>query len=336
MKPIRWGLLSTARINRRLIPAIRSSRRGTLMAVASRTAESASAYAQEWNIPHSFGSYAELIASDEVDAIYIGLPNSMHDEWTVRALEAGKHVLCEKPFATTLSGVDAMIAAAKRSGRVLMEGFMYRHHPQTKLVGEWVKSGRLGEILLVRGAFTFWMNNREGNVRLASDLDGGAIWDVGIYPISFARFIYGAAPSYVIGQSRVGPTGVDETFNGQLFYPQAASAQIACSFQTPRISLVEVFGTLGRIELNRPFTGLDERDRRIQFIPNEGKPEALRVKSLDPYFLEVEDMHAAILDGKPAEVTLEQSRDHIRTALALYESARTGQVVHLEPSQGPG
>ncbi|RPJ44429.1 MAG: gfo/Idh/MocA family oxidoreductase, partial [Chloroflexi bacterium] len=166
MNAVRWGLLSTANINRRVIPAIRAENRSTLAAVASRDLGKGQAYAREWEIPRAFGSYEEMLGSDEIDAVYISLPNHLHCEWTVKALEAGKHVLVEKPFTITVKEADQMIAASRRTGRVLAEAFMYRHHPQTKLVGEWVRSGRLGEIRLLRAAFSFYMSNRTGNVRL--------------------------------------------------------------------------------------------------------------------------------------------------------------------------
>lgn len=344
MKTIRWGLLSTANINRRLIPAIRGAKRGQLVAVASRDADKARAYAAEWNIPVSFGSYESMLSSDQVDAVYISLPNSLHAEWAVRALEAGKHVLCEKPFATKVEDVDRMIDAANRTGYVLAEGFMYRHHEQTRLVGDWVRSGRLGEVILVRSAFSFWMNNREGNVRLVSGLDGGALWDVGIYPISFSQYVFGGPPQWVSGQQRLGPTGVDESFSGQLVYGTTiagtatdmggvatTSALITCSFQTPFFANVEVHGTQGRIELTRPYVGIDSRERRITFYPIDGKPQKLKVKSINPYQGEVEDMHAVILDGKTPEISLQESRDHVRTAVALYAAAKSGQSVRLEP-----
>ena len=160
MEKVRWGLLSTARINRRLIPPIRASKRSTLAAVASRELAKAQAYAAEWEIPRVFGSYEELLASNEIDAVYISLPNHLHAEWTVNALRAGKHVLCEKPFAVSVEEVDRMVAASHETGGVLQEAFMYRHHPQTKLAEAWVREGRLGEITLVRGIFSFSMTNR--------------------------------------------------------------------------------------------------------------------------------------------------------------------------------
>lgn len=183
MKKIRWGLLSTANINRRLIPAIRMSARGELAAVASRSQASADAYAAEWEIPQAFGSYQAMLDSDAVDAVYIGLPNHLHAEWSIKAMQAGKHVLCEKPFVLTMDEMDEMMAVSQQTGMALAEAFMYRHHPQTKIVGEWVKEGRLGDIVLVRGHFSFMLENPE-NVRLVPEWGGGSLWDVGIYPMS--------------------------------------------------------------------------------------------------------------------------------------------------------
>jgi D-xylose 1-dehydrogenase (NADP+, D-xylono-1,5-lactone-forming) len=329
MKTVRWGLLSTARINRSLIPAIRASKRGELAAVASRGLDKARAYADEWKIPRAFGSYEELLESDEVDALYIGLPNHLHAEWTVKALRAGKHVLCEKPFAVTVEEVDQMAAASRESGRVLAEAFMYRHHPQTKIVGEWVKSGRLGEISVVRAVFNFAMNNREGNVRMVPEYGGGALWDVGVYPISYAQYIMGEAPHWVAGSQYTGETGVDETFTGLLTYSGNRMAQISCSFRTPFHMSVEILGTEGRLYMTRPFTRLEGSDRELTFYPAEGKPQKIRVPKKETYAGDVEDMHAAILDGEPAYISLDESRNHVRTVQALYEAANSGQVVKL-------
>jgi len=178
MQSVRWGLLSTANINRRLIPAIIESTRGKLIAVASRSLKNAETYAKKWKIPSAFGSYEEMLDSGLIDAVYISLPNHLHAKWTIKALEAGLHVLCEKPFATSLQEVDAVTAARDKSDKVVAEAFMYRHHPQTKLIGEWVQSGKLGEITLIRSAFTYRMspNQRQEdnlNVRLVPEYGGG-------------------------------------------------------------------------------------------------------------------------------------------------------------------
>lgn len=333
MNTVRWGLLATAHINRRLIPAIRASKRAQLVAVSSRNYDHALAYAAEWEIPRAFGSYEEQLASDEIDAVYISLPNHLHAEWTIRALEAGKHVLCEKPFATSLAEVDQMIAASQRTGRVLAEAFMYRHHPQTKLVGEYVRSGKLGEVSLVRGVFSYFMENRDGNVRLVPEYGGGAMWDVGVYPLSFAQYLLGA-PDTVTALQQIGPTGVDEDFTGQMHYSGGQMAQIACSFRTPYQTSVEVYGSLGRISLNRPFTNINEKGHEVLFTPLEGRVQKLSARSIDAYQCEVDDFCAAVLDGKPGEVSLAETRLHVQSALALYEAARSGQVVPLSAVPG--
>ncbi len=327
MNRVRWGLLSTANINRRIIPAIRMSERGELLAVASRNPERAQSYAEEWEIPQAFGSYEAMLESDNIDAVYISLPNHLHAEWTVRALRTGKHVLCEKPFALTLEEVDEMIATAKETGLVLAEAFMYRHHPQTKIVGEWVRSGRLGEITMVRSVFNFQIRSRD-NIRLAPEKGGGSLWDVGVYPVSFAQFVMGVPPSWVLGDQRIGDTGVDEGFAGQMHYSTGAVAQIASSLRTPWYTSAEVVGTEGRLLLNRPFVSLDE-NRTLRFYDRDDELEEIPVPEKHLYLGEVEDMHAAILDGAEPYLTLTETRNHIRTILALYESARSNQIVTL-------
>lgn len=325
---VRWGLLSTARINRALIPAIRASQRGELVAVASRSQDRADAYAQEWAIPRAFGRYESLLASGEVDAVYVSLPNHLHAEWSIRAMEHGLHVLCEKPFAISLAEVDAMIATSKRTGTVLAEAFMYRHHPQTKIIGEWLQSGPLGEISVLRGVFNFRMEDRE-DVRLLPEWGGGSLWDVGIYPLSFAQFVMGGAPEWVAGDQWLGDTGVDESFVGQMHYAGGRLAQITSSFRTTYHTEVEIFGTKGRLLLTRPFNDVTPDARRVTFYPAEGEPQEIRVPEKELYSGEVEDMHAAILDGAAPYLTLAETRDHVRTALALYESARERRIVTL-------
>jgi xylose dehydrogenase (NAD/NADP) len=327
MPNVRWGLLSTANINRKLIPAIRAASRGKLVAVASRDKAKAEAYAAEWGIPLAFGDYQAMLDSGRVDAVYIGLPNHLHAEWTIRALQAGIHVLCEKPFALTLEEVDRMIAASRQTGRVLTEAFMYRHHPQTKIVGEWVHSGKLGEVSLVRGVFNFAMGKRE-NIRLTPEFGGGCLWDVGVYPLSFAQFIYGGPPEVLSGMQWLGESGVDETFAGQMRYPGDHLAQITSSFRTPLYTFVEVIGEEGYLAINRPFIEMDD-DRRLVFYPRHGEAYEISVPEKELYLGEVEDMHAAILDGAPNYLSLRETRDHVRTVLALYDSANRAQLVKL-------
>jgi len=327
MDKVRWGLLSTARINRRLIPAIRASARGELAAVASRTRETARAYADQWEIPHAFESYQAMLDSDRVDAVYISLPNHLHAEWAIRALRAGKHVLCEKPFALSLEDVDAMIAASRETGCYLAEAFMYRHHPQTKLVGELVRSGRLGEVRAVRGIFTFAIAS-ESDVRLNPEWGGGSLWDVGVYPLSFAQYLFGGPPEAVSALQVTGASGVDEFFTGQMQYSGERLAQICSSFRIPYHTSIEILGTGGCLSLTRPFTGMEDGGR-VLFYPPEGEAEEIPVPQQELYLGEVEDLHAAVLDGAPQYLKLEETRNHVRTVLALYEAARTGTQVRL-------
>jgi predicted dehydrogenase len=324
-KKIRWGLISTANINRRLIPAIRASARGELAAVASRDLEKGRAYAQEWEIPQTFGSYEAMLESDAVDAVYISLPNHLHAEWSIKALRAGKHVLCEKPLAISVEEVDRMAAASRESGCYLAEAFMYRHYPQMKLVGEWVRSGRLGEIQVVQSAFHFSIRS-DGDVRLVPGYGGGCMWDVGVYPMSLSQYVMGQPAAWVSATQRLGDSGVDESFAGVLRYPSGGLAVISASFRTPYCTFAEINGTEGRLSLNRPFNAVEEAARLV-FTPAEGEPAEIPFTPELLYLGEVEDLQAAVLDGAPPYLTLAESRNHIRTTLALYDSARTGKPV---------
>jgi xylose dehydrogenase (NAD/NADP) len=337
MNTVRWGLISTARINRHLIPAIRKSRQGELVAVASRDLENARAYARHWHIPRAFGSYQELLESGEVDAVYISLPNHLHAEWTVKALKAGIHVLCEKPFAISLEEVDDMIRAAHSSGCVLAEALMYRHHPQTLLVKKILEDGNIGDILILRGAFTFHLSGEQRqpgrlNVRLVPDYGGGSLWDVGIYPLSYFQLLMGDLPAWVFGSQLVGNTGVDEVFSGLMGYqpgPQAEIlAQFSCSFNAPQQTFVEIVGTSGRLFLNHPFNNM-EQGAELIFYDHKGKPRRLKVPKKALYLGEVEDIQTAILEKKAPRISLEETRDHVRTILALYQSAGKGTVIKM-------
>ena len=239
---LRWGLLGTARINRMVIPPLRVSGGNRLLAVASREAAKAAAYAKEWGIERAHGSYEALLSDPAIDAVYIPLPNHLHAEWAIRAARAGKHVLCEKPLALTVAEVDAMETAARESGVVLAEAFMYRHHPQTLKVKELVDGGAIGAVRFVRGTFSFPLS-RPDDVRLRPEWGGGCLWDVGCYPLSFTRFLLGAEPVEVFGSQVLGPSGIDETFAGQLVFPGGVLAQVDAGFRSPFRAELEIAGT---------------------------------------------------------------------------------------------
>ena len=324
-KILRWGLLSTARINRSLIPPLRASKRNRLMAVASRSQAAADSYAREWKIPRALGSYDALLRDPEIDVIYNPLPNSLHAEWTIKALRAGKHVLCEKPMALTLAELDAMADAAKESGRVLAEAFMYRHHPQTLKAKELVADGSLGKLQLVKSSFTFVLTH-EDDVRLDKALGGGSIWDLGCYPISYARTMIGAEPLEVFGWQVTGSTGIDMSFIGQMRFPNDVHAQFDCGFASPEHSFVEIVGTEGTLNIPVPFQ--PGKKEKIYFTHGK-KTDTIEIKGQELYIGEVEDMADAILLGKSPRVSLDDSRFNTATILALLKSAQSGEVVAL-------
>ena len=322
---LKWGLLSSARINRALIPPLRASRRNQLVAVASRTQESADNYAREWKISRAHGSYEALLADPEIDVVYISLPNHLHASWSIKAVEAGKHVLCEKPLALNVEEVDAIQSAAGRHGRVVMEAFMYRHHAQTLKVQELVKSGSLGTLKLIRGSFSFVLSG-EGDVRLDPAMGGGSIWDLGCYPISYARSVVGENPLEVFGWQVIGPTGIDATFVGQMRFDHDILAQFDSSFVIPFHAFMEIIGSEGTLNIPRPFK--PEPDEKIYLTRGE-KTETIKIKGQELYIGEVENMADAILLGQEPRISLEDSRANVAAISALLESARTGKSVRL-------
>lgn len=322
-KILNWGLLSTARINRALITPLQASQRNQLVAVASRSQETADTYAKEREIPRAYGSYEALLADPEIDVIYNPLPNHLHAEWTIKAVEAGKHVLCEKPLALNVHEVDAIQAAARKHGRVVAEAFMYRHHPQTLKVQELVRDGSLGTVKLIRGSFRYVLS-REGDVRLKPEWGGGSIWDVGCYPISYARSVLGENPLEVFGQQVTGPTGIDDTFVGQMRFANDVLAQFDSSFVIPFVAFMEIVGSEGTLNIPNPYK--PNENEKI-YLTRDGKTEIIRIPGQELYIGEVEDMADAILLGKQPRVSLDDSRGNVMTITLLLESAQTGRSV---------
>lgn len=322
-KILNWGLLSTANINQALIKPLSASKRTRLLAVASRSISAAEAYAHEWNIPRAHGSYEALLADPEIDVIYNSLPNHLHAEWTIKALHAGKHVLCEKPFALTLAEVDAMSQAARETGKIVTEAFMYRHHAQTLKVKEIVASGVLGKLQLIKGSFTFTLK-REGNFRWVTEAGGGSIWDVGCYPISYARMIVGAEPVEVFGWQVTGAGGADESFIGQMKFKDGVHAQFDSGFKSSFRSRIEIVGTDASLNIPNPF----KPGKANEIVLSRGdKHEKIKIKGDELYLGEVEDLCDAITQNKSPRISLEDSRGTVAVILSLLESAKTGKTV---------
>jgi len=322
---LRWGLLSTARINRALIEPIQFSKNSKLCAVASRSYEKAVEYAKSWGIPRFHSNYEDLLSDPEIDVIYNSLPNSLHAEWTIKAMQMGKHVLCEKPLATSISDSDAIITSAKNTGMVVTEAFMYRHHPQTLLVKQMVDNGDIGNLQLIRGSFCY-TNTRSTDPRFIPELGGGSLWDVGCYPISYARYITGKEPDEVFGHQITGPTGIDLFYAGQMHFPGSVFAQFESSFISPFKVNMEITGDNGRILISEPYKpGMKTK----LILEKDGQTQTIQVKGEKLYYGEVEDIENAIIYGKPLRISLEDSKANIATIEAFYKSARSSKPVNI-------
>ena len=314
---LRWGLLGTARINRLLVPAIRNSSRSELAAVASRSPDRAAAYAAEWQIADTT-TYAGLLARADIDIVYVPLPNSLHAPWTIRAVEAGKHVLCEKPLALTAADVDAIEAASRRHRRVVAEGFMYRHHAQTARLQSLVAEGAIGSLRTITSGFTFTLT-RDADVRLDPALGGGCLWDVGCYPVSLAQLLAGAPPAEVSAMRQDGPTGIDEMFAGTIRYANGVTCQFHCGFRAVHQTFLRLVGTEGVLEAHRPFR--PERREHL-LLTRGGHVEEVAVEGNAIFADEVADMEDAALGIRAPRISLDESRMHAATLAALHRAAR--------------
>jgi predicted dehydrogenase len=323
---LRWGLLGTAQINRRLIPAMRAARRSAIAAVASRDLARAELYAREWDIPAIHAGYDALLHDRNVDAIYIPLPNALHVEWTLRALDAGKHVLCEKPLALIPEDVDRIASVARARERIVAEGFMYRHEPLMARVLELLGENAIGPIRSMSAGFSF-TRSRSNDVRLDPSLGGGSLWDVGCYAVGAVRLVAGAEPTAAVGLAEMAETGVDETFAGVLRFPGGVVATVHSSFRAAYRTWLEVAGADGVLRVANPFKPAP--DETIEIERGDQTRRVGVEGSAQLFVRQVDDFVAAALDGRPAAVSLDDSRGNAAALAALYRSARTGQAVQL-------
>ena len=317
---VRLGILSTAKINRLVLAGARQTDRVEVAAVASRDLSRAQAYAREHGIERAHGSYEELLADPEVEAVYNPLPNSMHVEWSIRALEAGKHVLCEKPLSRHPADVERAFEVADRTGLVLTEAFMYRHNPQTVRLKELVDGGAIGELRLIRATFSFTIAD-EANIRLAPDLEGGALMDVGCYCVSGSRLLAGE-PESVTGFSYT-ERGVDIFFAGTLAFPDHVFAEFDCGFRLPTRDELEAVGTEGSVFLDDPWHGR----RPVIELRREGTVEEIALEPVDSYRLELENLADAIRGDAPPLLGREDALGQARAIDALYRSAAEDAAV---------
>ncbi len=330
MAKIRWGILSTANIGiKRMIPAIQSSPLGVVAAIASRDGERAAAAAAQFGVERSCGSYEALLDDPEIDAVYNPLPNHLHVEWTVKALEAGKDVLCEKPIALNAQEAEALVAARDRTGRKVIEAFMLRSHPQWHRVRELVRSGRIGTVRAVQSAFVFSVLDPK-NVRNQAEIGGGALYDVGCYPLVTARYLFEAEPERVIALVDRDPVlGVDRVTSGMLAFPGGGQLTFTSALQLASYQRVVVLGSAGRIEVQVPFT--PNKDLACRLVIDTGKgqdgssAEVETFAAVDQYALQC-DAAAKIFQGEATqEFPIEDAIANMRVIDALYRSAASGR-----------
>jgi D-xylose 1-dehydrogenase (NADP+, D-xylono-1,5-lactone-forming) len=315
---MRLGIVSTADINRKVIPGAHASEKVDLVAVASRDQARAEEYAKTWDIERAYGSYEALLEDADVDAVYISLPNTMHREWSIRSVEAGKHVICEKPFSKRPEDVEAAFDAAEGAGRLLTEAFMYRHNPQTTKLVELVRDGEIGELRVVRSAFSYSLYDTE-NIRLRTDVDGGSLMDVGCYCVSGSRLLAGE-PESVYGQAYVGPSGTDWVFTGAMRFPGDVHALFDCGTCLPGRGELEVIGTEGSLFLDDPWHSTEP----VIELRHGGGVERIEPEPVHPYRLELENLADAIAGDAPLLLGREDALGQARTIDALFRSAETG------------
>ena len=316
---LRWGILGTARINRRVIPAMRLARRSEVVAVASRDRGRADACASAWSVPRAIAGYQALLDDSSINAVYIPLPNTDHVPWTLAAIAAGTHVLCEKPLALDPDDVDRIARAAAAAGVIVEEGFMYRHEPLTARVRSLINDGAVGTVRAIVSGFTFALDTPH-NIRLDPALGGGALWDVGSYPVTYAQLIAGHEPNMVFGTAHWHAAGVDDEFMGMLRFREGLTANVYAGFRAAYRTWLEVLGSDGALRVPNPFkpgpleTLELEQGGTIVHVEVAGSPEL--------FVREIEDFETAVLDGANPVVSLADSRRTAATLAALYESAR--------------
>jgi predicted dehydrogenase len=326
---VRWGILGVAKIaTEKVIPAIGKGQTGVVAAIASRAADKARAAALRFAIPRAYGSYEELLADPEIDAIYNPLPNHLHVPWSVRALAAGKHVLCEKPIALDAAESSQLIEARERSGRLVMEAVMVRTHPRWLGARELVRGGRIGELRSMVGFFSYF-NDSPDNVRHQPGMGGGGLLDIGFYPVTMSRFIFEAEPQRVLGLLEIDPRfGVDRLASAILEFPRG-HAIFTCSTQLAPYQSLDILGTRGRIGIEIPWSMPDDRPSRLLVdaearAGQEGMDE-VAFPACDQWGVECDRFCEAIASGGPAPVPIEDAVANMRVLDAISRSAKSGR-----------
>ena len=332
MKKIRWGIMGTAGIAKRsVIPGIQQSETGEVVAIASRTLDRAKQTAEELHIPIAYGSYEELLLDPNIDSVYIPLPNHLHKEWTIRAAEAGKHVLCEKPIALNEQEAREMAEASEKAHIVLAEAFMYRYHPRYKMVADVILSGEIGEIRGINANFTFNNAGDHDNVRYKKEWGGGSLYDVGVYPITVARMLLGQEPQAATVHAYFSKEhgDVDMMAAGLLEFDKGVALTFDCGMWASFRNGLEVLGTKGRIEVPSAFVVEQNEIDNFFVITNDGRRE-VEVPKLNQYALQADAFGRRILSGEPLPFPSHDAIRNMKVVDACLTSARERRRVEIE------
>ena len=324
MARVKWGILSTAKIARKqVIPGMQIGRYCEVHAIASRDLNAAQTAAEQHSIPHAYGTYEELLTDPEVQAVYNPLPNHLHVYWSMKAAEAGKHVLCEKPLGATAAEAQKLVNFCREKGVLLMEAFMYRTHPQWILAKEYARDGKIGDLRAIQVFFSY-MNRDPNNIRNRADLPGsGGIMDIGCYPVSLSRFLFNGEPKRVIALISRDPDMRIDTLSSAILEFEQGQAAFTCSTQLMPYQRVNIIGTEGRFELEIPFNAPSDRPTNIYYSSDAGL-ETRALAACHQYQIEADLFSKAILDGSPLPTPPEDAIANMKVLDALFRSEKSG------------
>lgn len=329
MESIKWGVLSTAKIGvNKVIPGMSQAGNCRMIAIASRDQTKAQEWADRLGLPMAYGSYEALLADSSIDAIYNPLPNHLHVDWSIKALEAGKHVLCEKPLGLDTKDAQRLVdAASAHPDLKVMEAFMYRFHPQWVEAKGLVDEGEIGILRSIHSVFSYY-NDDPGNIRNQADIGGGGMLDIGCYCLSLSRFLFGKGPGRVVGTVERDPVlKVDRLASGLLDFGSGSSS-FTCSTQLSRYQRVQILGTKGRVEIEIPFNAPPDKETRL-WLDRDGRIEEVVFPPCDQYALQGEAFSRAVLEDLPAPTPLSDAIENMSVIDAIFRSAETSAWVEI-------
>ncbi|SEK10033.1 Gfo/Idh/MocA family protein [Paraburkholderia diazotrophica] len=331
-----WGILGTAKINDKVVVPMHNAPKCRVKGIASRDPQKAREAAAKYGLAVAYDSYEALLADPEIDAVYIPLPNHIHMEWTIRSVEAGKHVLCEKPIGLDVRQAERLIAARDKSGRYVQEAFMVRTHPQWLKVRTLIEEGAIGELRAVTGGFTYY-NTDPGNIRNQSEFGGGGLLDIGCYPITTSRFIIGREPKQVVALMERDPIFEVDRLGSVLMDFDGVQASFFYATQIHNYQRMQFHGTTGRMEVEIPFNAPNDRPTRLLLSERSSTgvdtQRWLELPVCDQYGVAAAVFAEAILTGGPQAIPLEDARSNMRVIDAVFRSAQSGCWVSIEDSQ---